>query len=76
MKMKKGARTAGLIITACSILCCLTNCKKTDCKEKPRDDRFCTQQIDPVCGCNGKTYGNACEAESYGITEYTMGECQ
>ena len=34
-----------------------------------------TEEYNPVCGCDGETYGNSGVAECHGIREYTDGEC-
>jgi hypothetical protein len=36
----------------------------------------CPLNYDPVCGCNGKTYGNVCEAQREGITSWTDDKCK
>lgn len=35
----------------------------------------CTDPYQPVCGCNGHTYRNVCDASNNGVTSYVSGAC-
>jgi hypothetical protein len=43
------------------------------CSTKPQ---VCTEQYMPVCGCDNKTYGNACEAAAAGVNVAAAGKCE
>lgn len=42
---------------------------------KKTGDEVCITLFDPVCGCDGMTYSNSCNANQNGIKKFTSGEC-
>ena len=44
--------------------------------KKEYENLICTRELDPVCGCDNKKYGNMCEMRKQGIVKFKPGNCK
>jgi hypothetical protein len=64
-----------IILILGSMACDDDDNQRNDCMGQPKGIVACPDVLDPVCGCNGVTYDNSCEAEAAGVKYWTEGKC-
>ncbi|MDJ0367277.1 Kazal-type serine protease inhibitor domain-containing protein [Hymenobacter sp. H14-R3] len=68
---------AALVVGGCQPRLARQAPPATNCLDASRanPNGICTMEHDPVCGCNGLTYANACVARNAGLRSFQPGPC-
>ena len=67
-------RNLSLLLIGLAFLGCEDNDECID-ESQILDDSSCTEQYQPVCGCDDITYSNSCNAQNAGVVSWVDGKC-
>tara|TARA_B100001029_G_C15027395_1_gene434556 strand:- start:729 stop:944 length:216 start_codon:yes stop_codon:yes gene_type:complete len=68
-------KNISILLLAFLFISCEDEDSSSPCKVDGLDGRICTEEYQPVCGCDNQTYSNSCYAERDGVTSWSDGEC-
>ena len=68
-------KNISILLLAFLFVSCDDEDSSSPCKVDGLDGRICTEEYQPVCGCNNQTYSNSCYAGRDGVTSWSEGEC-
>lgn len=75
-----GCGSRGMAPCAEGLFCSFPEAAACGATDKPgvcaKSPDSCITLYDPVCGCDGRTFGNACSAAQHGISVAYKGECK